>query len=172
MKITSFLLIGAILLSLGCSDQKSSKTEKSNKGTVKAKFRTDKPQEPPEREIIDMNEEDYTVEQILKIDEEIPVLEIICSKEWKQSDFDKLSKLQMIDTLRLENMDSSKLNLSFIKSLKSMKVISFKGGNSSLDTIKSLAGSSIEKVDCANTNISKDGISSIQSDLGNITVSF
>ena len=170
MKALSLIIIFVLLLTPSCSKNESS--EKASKSNAKAKFRTNTPQEAPPRQVIDINEEGYSVDAILKIDKEIPILEIIVGKNWKQAELDKLQKMQMLDTLRLENMDSSSFDLSFAKSIKSLKVISFKGGQTSIDTLKSLAGSNIQTVNCTATNISKDSLEVIKSSLGEVTVSF
>ena len=173
MKLLSVAIISCLLFTFSCSKKETTETSaKKPKSSVKAKFRENKPQEPPPRVVIDINEEGYSADAVLKIDEEIPVLELIVGKDWKQNDLDKLKKMQMLDTLRLENMDSSSFDLSFTKSIKSLKSISFKGGKTSLEALKSLSGSSLENIDCSNSNITKESIGSIKSALGNTSVSF
>ena len=173
MKFLNVAITSCLLFTFSCSKKETTPTPaKKQKSSVKAKFRENKPQDPPPREVIDINEDGYSADTVLKIDKEIPVLELVVGKDWKQNDLDKLKKMQMLDTLRLENMDSSSFDLSFTKSIKSLKNISFKDGKTSLEALKSLTGSSLENIDCSNSNITKESIGSIKSELGSISVSF
>lgn len=168
MKLLSLTLLSIFVLLLSCSKKETSERSKSK---VVSKHKNIQPQEAPPREIIDINEEGYSVDEVLKIDKEIPVLEIICGKDWKQTDLDKLAGMQMLDTLRLENMAISDLNLLFVKNIKSLKIISFKNSKVSAKTIESLKNSTVNRIDCSGTNLSKSELNTLSSTLTNIEIS-
>ena len=137
MKYFSFILILSISFFYSCSKKESKTSEKPENKTI-SKHKDIKTQEAPPREIINVDAEKYTVEDIRKIDKEIPVLEIIAGKKWAQAELDKLSGMEMLDTLRLDNMDLTSINFDFTKTLKALKKISIKNSKVSEQAISNL----------------------------------
>ena len=172
MKKLSIILILVLLLQSCSKENDSSESKKNSKAEITSKHKDMKEQEAPPREIIDAEAEDYSVDQVIAINKEIPVLELITAKKWSQSELQKLGTLQETDTLRIENTDALKLNLSFCKEMKALKKVSLKNSKISLELIKSLSGSKIDRLDLSGSNLSETDKASLNSILKNVKVIF
>jgi len=161
--LISTLIIISLFFSCSKEEEKEERKKVVIKKQVKSKHKDMKEQEV-EREIIDINEEGFTVEQALKIDEEIPVMEIIVDVKWGQSEISKLQNLQMVDTIRIEKMDVSNLDLSFLNKMKTVKTLSFANSTLGPKVFKSFEDSNINTINISGCIVSGDTISA----MGNI----
>ena len=161
-KFVLFLLSSVLFFS--CDNESKERKKVLVKKPVHSQHKDMKEQEV-EREIIDVNEEGFSADAVLKIDKEIPVMEIIVGTDWKQADIEKIKSLQMVDTLRIENMDAASLDLAFTKDMKTLKRVSLSKSKLSPALISSLKDSKITTLDISNCTIDNDSLSK----LGSIT---
>ena len=172
MNKLSLILILLVLLQSCSKENTSSENGKNSKAKVTSKYKDMKEQEAPPREIVDAEAEGYSVDQVIAINKDIPVLELIAAKKWTQPELQKITALKETDTLRIENADTSKLNLSFCKEMKALKKVSLKNSKVSLELIKSLSGSKIDSLDLSGTNLNETDKASLGSLLKDIKVIF
>lgn len=136
------------------SCSKDNKNSEKEKPPVSSKHKEMKEQEAPPREIVDAEAEAYSVDQVININKEIPILELITAKKWTQEDLQKLNVMKELDTLRIENCDVSNLDLSFCKEMSALKKVSLQKSKVSLTSLKSLTASSIKELDLSGCEIS------------------
>jgi hypothetical protein len=150
-----YFLIITFLFLCACSETK----QKQSKDKLLNKNITQNPnQPPPEREIIDLKDDPMTFEQVQKIDKEIPVLEIIANDQWTQSNYDQLAGFEMLDTIRFEKVDVTKLDLSFISKVKSLKVLSLAGSGATDSSLEQIKNTNLKTLDISETTISAKAI--------------
>ncbi|MCM8529822.1 MAG: hypothetical protein NE330_01570 [Lentisphaeraceae bacterium] len=142
MRISLYLLSIMLLLN-SCSDKKEEKKAAPTKETVPN----------VEKHVVDLNEEGFSIEELIKIDEEIPVIEVIVPKDWNQSQITGLGKLQMLKGVFFKDADLKQTSLEFLSAKRTVKTISFDNCQISADTLKRLSSTVLEKITFINTPV-------------------
>ncbi|NQZ57550.1 MAG: hypothetical protein HRT88_08795 [Lentisphaeraceae bacterium] len=100
-----------------------------------------------DRHVIDLKEDEMGVDQLLKIDAEIPVIELVANDKWTQADYLQLSKTIMLESLRLEEISLDDMDLAFVSQIKSLKTLSLLNSSATDKSIVQLQDSSIVELD-------------------------
>lgn len=170
MKLT-LIILSIFFTFVSCSKNEETKKSNKKKSNVVSKFKNMKEQEPPPRHVIDVNEEEFTSEDVVKINSEIPVLELIVGKNWTQSDYNKLSSFKTLDFLKIENTDVSSIDFSFTESMGSRKTISFLNSKISDKSAGSIKSSSLKEIIFSATESSSLDLESIKNKLKGVNIS-
>lgn len=137
-------LLGIFLLGGAC---KPKETAKPITEQLRDKTKAVGPPTSVERHVVDLTDDFFKASVVLDIDAETPVIELICVDKWSQSDYDSLSKMIMLETLRLEKFPKDKINLAFVSKIKTLKHLFLSGSQFSDKDIVLLKDSNIEELD-------------------------
>ena len=102
-----------ILLCVACGDSYESPKMKAEFSTTQPIF--------VERHVLDANQLKLSFDEVKKIDNEVPVLELIPNGLWDQSDFENISQLSSMETLNLNGFSVDDVDFSFLEQCPSLK---------------------------------------------------
>ena len=132
--LLSFL---SVALLSSCSEEAPQKAAKEQKEKKVPKI---------QKHVIDVAEEGFSVEEILKIDKEIPVIEIIIPTNWTQTEYDKLSGIELLSEVTFKGNDLSNKDLDFITKKRTVKILRFKNCKLNDELLKVLRRTVVEKI--------------------------
>ncbi|MCM8538417.1 MAG: hypothetical protein NE334_20910 [Lentisphaeraceae bacterium] len=142
MKISLYLLSTLLLLN-SCSEKPEEKKTASTNETIPK----------VEKHVVDLNEEGFSIDELLKIDKEIPVIEVIVPKDWNQEQISNLGKLEMLKDVVFTNTNLKDIKLSFLGKKRTIKTISFENCQISAETLQELSRTVLEKISFIETDI-------------------
>lgn len=139
-----FLSLISVALILGsCSEDTSKEKKTSSKETVPK----------VEKHIVDLNEEQYSLDELIKIDKEIPVIEVLVPSNWNQQQITGLGKLEILKDVSFKDTDLKETNLEFLSERRTVKTLSFENCQISAETLKGLSSTVLEEVTFNNTSV-------------------
>ncbi|MCH2208837.1 MAG: hypothetical protein MK132_23655 [Lentisphaerales bacterium] len=152
MKRSYIYLLLTLVFFVSCSEEKSQEkqTEKKVKKVPKVVKHT-----------VDPASEHFSVEDILKIDKEIPLIELIVPKNWGQQELDQLKQLELLSEATFKGNDLSKIEIDFLTYKRTVKILRFKDCTIHNDLFKILRRTVVEKIVFQNTALTDEVIQSL-----------
>jgi hypothetical protein len=145
------VLIVALLSFLNsCSKEQETKTESPAESTAKII-----------RHSIDPEEEGYDIEQVLKIDQELPVVHLIVPASWDQAALDKIAQLELLEEITFNKIDLSAKNINFIAKRRTLKTLKFQQCTLNDDIFELIKKTIVEKITFSKTPLTKTIIQSL-----------
>ena len=147
MKLSMYLL--SIILILSSCSEETTKENNTSKNESVPKI---------EKHVVDLNEEQFTLEELLKIDKEIPVIEVLVPKEWTQTQISGLGELEILKDVSFKDQDLTSIDLSFLGDRRTVKSLKLENCQVSSATLEILSRTTIEKISLINTPLDKSVI--------------
>ena len=147
-------VLGTVLISTACNETKDPLSGKVKpaltKKVRKRVVRSVQPKTTIMRHVVDLTDDYMSAIALLKVDRELPVIEIIASDKWEQSDYDLLPRMSMLESLKLNKVSLTELNLSFVTKVKALSELSLSGADDK--ALLQLKGSKIKELNLTASN--------------------
>lgn len=111
---------------------------------------------------VNVEKENFSISELLKLDTEVPIIELIIPVDWNQKDLDEVKKLEILSEVTFNGNDLSNLNIDFVIHKRTIKTLRFKEAKLNNELFKTLRRSVVDRIVFKQTDINELIIQSLK----------